>query len=326
MTAFPCCTCPEPPGYDAEVDDPLPKYRNKCGCPSATLTCVSAQKNARLCGFSEFSGYASVPPKKYRTSEYTGECRADFPSVRYKGEFTGAYVLNADCDVTQNSRDIDGLRSSTGSQIAQCSADASFFGRNFQLRTYPLSATTQKLRVAFFFDAWRDISYLWETAGAVKCSDTGLQTLSDEDTEADALARAEETAGTDCFSRYELRTTLFSLTVRTVKFSLELTNLCYGRAYEGCVRIRKRKAFSGTVPDGEVVEWEDIEPFTFGPITPSAANTTDGVTTTAEITDQDLVGGTEDARGWEYEIVSAHVWPVSVGCDCPTELGYTDPE
>ncbi len=338
MTAFPCCTCPEPPGYDPEVDNPLKKYRNKCGCPTATFSCESLEKDAELCGFDEYSGFESAPPKRYIDRRYryylyikkSWVCCSGTPGLVEEKTLTSERIRDwtnslPDCieseDLTQEvsfykkNYDCNGDLTSEG--VAGFSAAPEFM--------VAVSATKEEnvgSRVDATFSPTGDCA--GETRGTTDWGEERV--LLNEDTEEAALARATETDGTSCTSIYELRTTSFSLTVRTVKFSLELTNLCYGRAYEGCVRIRKRKAFSGTIPSGEVIEWEDVEPFTFGPITPSAANTTDGVTTTAEITDQDLVGGTEDAIGWEYEIVSAHVWPVSAGCDCPTELGYTDPE
>jgi hypothetical protein len=63
MSIFNCCTCPEPPDYDPGVDDPLDKYINTCGCPSVSVECESEGKTATLCGFSEFTGFVSSPPK-----------------------------------------------------------------------------------------------------------------------------------------------------------------------------------------------------------------------------------------------------------------------
>lgn len=150
------------------------------------------------------------------------------------------------------------------------------------------------------------------------------ETLSAEDTEADALTRATETAGTACTSRYDLRTDLFDFTVRTATYSVTATNLCKGRSYQGCVRLRKRRSYSVTVPDnpdtGEpyVIAYEDVAPDLITSFTPTAANTTDGVTTVE--TDVAL----PHEQGWEYEAKSAHIWPVSAGCDCPTD--YVAPE
>lgn len=346
---FTCCTCPEPPGYDAEVDDPLPKYRNRCDCPHATFTCKSVEKMGRLCGFSEYT--ASVPPKKYKKKTFSGSATYDDSST---ATWDGVWSGSREWDMSGNAQtkygecsggdiignmiiDISGYSPSAGTLPSGQRVTEENTIATSPYSVYECPTTEEPERVCFtstldYFDPYVVISSVKRQRSFPEDApepDTGTvsEELSLPDSEADALARVSGTESTTyCSSVYELRTDLFTFTVRTVKFSLELTNLCYGRAYEGCVRIRKRKAFSGTAPPGEVIEWEDVEHFTFGPITPTSANTEDGVTTTAEITDQDLVGGTEDAKGWEYEIVSAHVWPVSAGCDCPTELGYTDPE
>lgn len=130
---------------------------------------------------------------------------------------------------------------------------------------------------------------------------------------------ATETAGTDCTSRYDLRTDSFSLTKRTATYSVTAINLCKGRAYEGCVRLRKRRSYSGTVPDDPdtgvpyVIAYEDVEPDLIPSFTPTDINTTDGVTTVE--TDVAL----PHEQGWEYIAESVHIWPVSAGCDCPTD-------
>jgi hypothetical protein len=138
--------------------------------------------------------------------------------------------------------------------------------------------------------------------------------LSDPDTEEDALDRADETEGTSCSSLYQLRTTSFSLTQRESKYTLKFTNLSRGRSYVACARLRRRKAFSGTIPEGEDTDWEDVEPDTFGPFQATDSNTEDGVTTVEEATDIDL----PFEQGWEYEIVAAYVWPAGTPCECPT--------
>ena len=57
----------------------------------------------------------------------------------------------------------------------------------------------------------------------------------------------------------------------------------------------------------EIIAWEDVEPDTIASFTPTE--------TSEEVaTDEAL----PFVKGWEYEVVSAHVWPVSAGCDCPT--------
>lgn len=422
MTIFTCCTCPEPPGYDPEVDAPLPKYLNKCGCPTATFTCTSIEKLGELCGTFN-PDEESFPPNVYKKRVIVEgvDMYIDGPEIE-----TTVWSINEAgvCDASEEIeggtcigyRDGDNYYSTEVSNFEMegryCTQGPFQTCTNFPITVIAPAKTirTRQLKddgscgsiVSYegsaSFDANEDFPCEtvnpWESvkldrfgSGTMTRDENGFfvggddavtvtvgtyfepncegvrndqpdqvydffvnttdfinydyldlisdeqedgSTYSNQESEADALERAEEEEDTFCSSIYQLRINTKVFTVRTVKFSLELTNLCRGRPYEGCVRIRKRMALSGSTTgtpfQSELKKWEDVEPFTFGPVTPSSENTTDGITTTPEITDQDLVGGTEDARGWEYEIVSAHVWPVSVGCDCPTELGYTDPE
>jgi len=132
-------------------------------------------------------------------------------------------------------------------------------------------------------------------------------TLSIPDTEEDALARANPTDGSSCSSINQLRTTSFSWTERTVTYTATAENLVIGVAYEGCVRIQRREAYRGTEPDDADTAWEDVEPDTIASFTPT--ETIEVVATNEAL---------PFAKGYEYEVVGAYVWPVSAGCDCPT--------
>lgn len=127
------------------------------------------------------------------------------------------------------------------------------------------------------------------------------------DTETNALAAATATSGTSCSSLYQLRTDSSSFTKRTATYSATASNLLVGVEYRGCVRIRKRQAYSGTPPSGANTNWENVTPDTISPFT--ATNTSENIATDVSV---------PNAQGYEYEVVSAHVWPTSVGCDCPT--------
>jgi len=104
-------------------------------------------------------------------------------------------------------------------------------------------------------------------------------------------------------------------------YTATASNLVIGVLYEGCVRIRRRKAYSGDTPIDpdtgvtEVIAWEDVAPDTIAPFTPTA---------TSEIVADDEA--LPLAIGYEYQVVSAHVWPVSAGCDCPTSYVEPDPK
>ena len=111
-------------------------------------------------------------------------------------------------------------------------------------------------------------------------------------------------------SIYELRTTSNSFHHRTVSYTAKASGIVPGVTYSGCLRIRRREAYSGTVPEGANTEWEEVEPqifeaFTFAP-------DEDGFT---EIETGDL----PHARGWEYDVMDVAIWPINSPCDCPTE-------
>ena len=72
--SFNCCTCPEPPGYDPEVDDPLNTYINRCGCPVVELVCTSEEKLAQMCGQFDPDDFGTADGTNvYKNVEVTGE-------------------------------------------------------------------------------------------------------------------------------------------------------------------------------------------------------------------------------------------------------------
>jgi hypothetical protein len=305
---------------------PQPPYLHQCGCPTVDVVCVSEQKNASLCGISEFTGFESSPPKKYRSSVYSGECRADFATQRYKGEFSGALIYDTTCSIIQNDRMAIGVYSSTGSGVPICSNSAVFGARNNISCNTPLSSTSQRLRRAFFIGEWRCTNTLWENFTATECSDNGLETLSLEDTESDALTRATATAGTSCSSLYEVRTDDFDFTVRTSEYALVASNLIIGARYTSRVLIERRPAIknpagSGYVDaNGDPSEWttEDdesaqmIDEYTF-----TATASEQIVPTTGTWTDDDADEEIDNDEvtpaialpnevGWEYRIFAGY--------------------
>lgn len=130
--------------------------------------------------------------------------------------------------------------------------------------------------------------------------------------DAGALSLARTVSGSDCSSIYEARTDKSFFRHQTVKYTATAQNLVIGVEYEGCVRIKRREAYSTTVPSGGNTDWEDIEPDTI--VSFIATNTEEEVAT-----DEAL----PFAKGYEYLVVEAYLWPVSAGCDCPTS--YVSP-
>jgi hypothetical protein len=134
-----------------------------------------------------------------------------------------------------------------------------------------------------------------------------------EDTETAALEAATAVADNSCSSEYQLRTRwgqyngATGFTKRTVTYTATAKNLVIGARYEGCVRIRKRESYSGIPPAGADLDWEDVEPDNIAAF--EATSDEEEVATDVEV---------PNARGYEYEIVGAHVWIESANCDCPT--------
>lgn len=147
-------------------------------------------------------------------------------------------------------------------------------------------------------------------------------TLSQPDSDEDALERAPESTGTTNSSVWQLRTTDYSFLKRESSYTIKASDLKAGIQYRGCVVIERRRAFSGAVPEGtpeEDLDWHDVEPDIIEPFT--ADPDENGATTIAE--DVDL----PHVEGWEYRVKRvgssgpylANVWPTYAECECPSE-------
>ena len=360
-----CCTCPEPPDFDAEVDDPMAKYINMCGCPSVAIVCTSEEKTATLCGWLINPSFTpAVPPVRYKKISVTGvgsakttasctDINFDF-QLCYSGIFSlsgtkefiavGADPSVVDAPVVCR----DGVlgansisNNATGNVIRSQQFDDDepgcpkplgvAFGTNEPLggeilppgSAWAFSCSSQNSESPSPTRCVRDIG-TYNFPGSSSTDDDGetfdsynnmqlVYEISMPDTETDALARETATTGSSCSSINELRTTSYSWTERTVTYTATASNLVIGVPYRGCVRLRRREAYSGTLPADADTAWEDVEPDTIASFTPTE--------TSEEVaTDEAL----PFVKGWEYEVVSAHVWPVSAGCDCPTS--YVAPE
>lgn len=326
---FNCCTCPEPPDYDPDVDDPLDTYVNLCGCPSVEVVCTSEQKAATLCGFSEYEDLpliaASTPPKKYRkrvANKYDSETRwscnlACTPNRVLRDKTVTTTNFNKeevydvdDCSTSETLEEGVIVVTHYITSSPDCGSTVDYTITSVPFYPGPTNGdviSTTELR--YIFNYSQDCFSGGACAGQICRQNYNEYTtiLSVEDTEADALARAIGTSGTSCSSLYQLRTTSFSFTQRTSTYTATASNLVIGVQYEGCVRIRRREAYSGTVPSGADTAWYDVEPDTIAAFTATA--------TEEEVaTDVDL----PNEQGYEYAIVGAYVWPTSAGCDCPT--------
>jgi hypothetical protein len=315
MSIFNCCTCPEPPDYDPGVDDPLDKYINTCGCPSVSVECESEGKTATLCGFSEFTGFVSSPPKKYLIQDvsYSGAWYFYETGGVCSGEVETEFIYSGSCEHTYDPSTCSKSQTDEPAVVynSYLLEDDGSGGCSSSLENTSTSNVCFSSSVTSGTPSSATSASKTQVNPTAPPSGGGTRTfvtsLSIEDTEEDALTRETATVGTTCSSLYQLRTTSFSFTKRTVTYTATASNLVVGIAYEGCVRIRKRESYSGTPPAGADTEWEDVAPDTISSFTATA---------TEEEIAADVV--VPNVQGYEYQVVSAHVWPVSVGCDCPT--------
>lgn len=321
---FNCCTCPEPPDYDPDVDDPLATYINLCDCPIVSIECVSESKTATLCGYNEF--VASSPPSRYLKETVNGSgsytftgvsCEAATGSKSSSGNASQSGTREYDLSggictpPATNSFSYSGTYSSCG---VSCSYNGIATGWPVAVYYGLLSNCTSVRSSNSYSDVdtatvrTRSIDPGWQpNIGDWSVSGTLTFTLSIPDTEVNALARETATAGTSCSSIYQLRTTSFSFTQRTATYTATASNLVIGVQYEGCVRIRRREAYSGTEPVDADMAWYDVEPDTIATFT--AIDTEEEIATDVAL---------PNVQGYEYEVVGAYVWPASAGCDCPT--------
>lgn len=278
MSIFTCC----------EREDET-KYLHTCGCPSAVVECESEEVNAELCGHSEFTGdgaVASTPPLKYLVKTWSGTYRYGFSSQAWKRTFAGTDIYDLlDCSRVNNLTYTSQYRS--GSYGGPCVGNTNFFGESSVTCHTTLSTVQKRLRRLQSVEACPHVS------SATICTDTGLSQLSDQDTEADAIARETPTTGTSCSSLWETRSTGFSWVKRTSGYTIECENLVIGLQYEVTPSIRKRVAIIGSYG-----AWEDV---TVTPVTFTASATTETIDNGGDPIALDHI------QGYEYAITGANI-------------------
>lgn len=292
MSIFTCC----------ERGDET-KYLHPCGCPSAIVSCESEGINATLCGFSEFDGYESSPPKKYRSRTNTGSGQTirkitatgetyattniaisgtrtydDLCVVSGNYTFTKSYTSTADgllCSSTSTTYNTEGIESTTSVIIGTTETCTTLF--TCANPTSTVSATSYQKGGG---------------CGENRSGSWSVQ-LGTEDTEEDAIERETPEAGTSCSSLWETRSTGFSFTIRTSGYTIECSGLIVGLEYEVHPLIRKRTAVIGSYG-----EWEDV----------TVISTSFTATATTETIDQS--GNPielDHVQGYEYEITGVNI-------------------
>lgn len=251
-------------------------HADACVCcgnlQAATLSCRIRGGTATLCGYSEYSGYASTPPKKYRRKTYSGV----ITSTARSGCGTGTLIY---CDETTYS----------GYRLYDLSNCATSLTALQQYRTSDCFPNTCALGSITNFtppEDWSNFAGVTSTFSATVWSQDGngncyataacsagfgiadgtrTQTLSDEDTNDDAIARLLAGSGgtwgswivqgatgctgsppSCCLARYQERTSGFSFIYQESQFRVTASGLDPSTSYNARVEIYRRTYGSGS--------------------------------------------------------------------------------
>lgn len=258
-----------------------------CECPEGELVCVSEERVAALCGYNEFINPSS-PPKTYLRRTHNNSislydpcsenCNA--PERRISAILFRQYTISsADCSETDTGQD-------------------SYFVENYDCTLNPCGSSLESSVLTFsdvpnapLPNAISSTELFWDSGLNAGLREIRRTTLSIEDTEDNAIARAEITEGESCSSLWEVRDIAFTFVKRTVSYSINLINLADGQDYRVRPVIRKRTAVVG-----DVGEWEDVS-------VDWESFTASGDTQTIGPVDLPHV------QGWEYEITNFDVEP-----------------
>lgn len=206
-----------------------------CGGPA--IECRTRGGTAILCGYSEYAGHASTPPKKYRTKTLSGSYQFDEYFGGYSPPcdpanlncsrvktFSGSCEYNANtCAVTSA-----GVEATTGCATGNANVcTISPFPDNF---TYNTTATTKT--ITGDSSGCIDLGFM---ATQMVGTPDATETLSSEDTEADAAARLLATVnysgwGAGCTSQYESRAN-FQFAYVEAQFRYNATGLANSTNY-----------------------------------------------------------------------------------------------
>jgi len=98
----------------------------------------------------------------------------------------------------------------------------------------------------------------------------------------------------------------------TSKYTIKADRLTKGAYYSGCVRIKRRRAYAGVVPEGADLSWEEIS---------SDPIPVKKITSHGEVTL--VTRAMPFNRGYEYAVIQYYIWRTNSGatCNCPTEIG-----
>jgi hypothetical protein len=277
-----CCTRPDGSSY-----------RHLCNCPTAVVECESEKINATLCGFYEFTSQsipASTPPERYLVLTNVYNDDVNCPDCSPTSQLSQSITANA-------------ARTYTFDGNGNCIEPAwSTFSRtetdSFCASTSTTTTgTIDEISGTVQSNTLKSQSY---SQGAFCGGGTeGTQTrnysstLSNKDTEQNAIDRETPTSGTLCYSVWETRSTGFSFEKTTCNYTIECDNLVVGFEYKVTPLIRKRTAVIGSYGT-----WEDV---TVTPVIFTATADTETIDDAGDPIELDHI------QGYEYQITGATI-------------------
>ena len=223
----------------------------------ASMECRTRGGTASLCGYAEWTGYESTPPKKYRTKTLSGSlfwcyysgtpCTTKTSSFGYTWGGT-CYYNASTCALTQSGTSVLNHGDAT---CALTTDDPATTACGITGATSSLDETlTSTVRTLV------GNGNCVNDSGWRQASGTATDTLSVEDTEADALSRLLAGAGgtwsawsaassTTCLARWQNRTSGFDLIYQEAQWRIVFTGLSASTAYSVQVKMYRRTYGSG---------------------------------------------------------------------------------
>lgn len=219
------------------------------------------------------------------------------------GNYQGAFCGTTDVDLDYGAEVTTVVPSDTVVETSTVTTETnySFLNHGNEASTYEYTSARTDTETFLDDDPWVEISCGAETRSVINLpalparysTTTNTTTLSEEDTDQDAIDRATPTDGTSCSSRWETRNSQFDWIKRTSGYTIECDDLVIGVEYEITPIIRKR-----TAQDDGSGTWEDV---TVTPTTFTATAKTETIDDAGNPIDLDSI------QGWEYEITDVNI-------------------
>lgn len=303
------------------------KYRHWCACPSAALITNSSEKDATLCGYSEYSGYESSPPKKYQKLSASAGYETSlvfacnpfcspthFPYLSGREtttEYNRVTEYDSSCVEQELSKTLGVI---TTTVYGSGSSPACGGGTSTSTSNLDYSSVSPNIYYSAISAEWEAIDNEYYSGGDCdgllsRQYERGLVFNLDatsEDTEADALARETATEGESTSSLYETRDTGFAFTKRTVDYCVLCTNLVKGKSYNGKIPKQSRTAVVGSYG-----AWGDEDSDTFTITAAVGASRThnkfhiEGGTLNESITPQDFIDESYSLDPTDYGLAAS---------------------